>query len=69
MVTYWYMLWGISEAIWVVVQHWFIPHRIGSSLQYTVEVEMFALKNVCDFSNPANMKFFANKLFAIFYSV
>ena len=27
----------------------------------TVEVEMFALKNVCDFSNPANMTFFANR--------
>ena len=32
----------------------------------TVEVELFALKNVCDFSNPANMKFCERKLFAIF---
>ena len=34
---------------------------------YTVEVEMFALKNVCDFSNPANMKFFANGNYLRFF--
>ena len=38
-------------------------------LRYTVEVEIFALKNVCNFSNPANMKFCEQRLFAIFYSV
>ena len=33
----------------------------------TVEVEMFALKNVSDFSNPANIKFFANGNYLRFF--
>ena len=38
-----------------------------TALPFTVEVEMFALKNVCDFSNPANMKFFANGNYLRFF--
>ena len=34
---------------------------------HSVEVEMFALKNVCDFSNPTNMKFFANRDYLRFF--
>ena len=36
----------------------------------TVEVDIFAQKNVCNFSNPTNIEFFCElKLIAIFYSV
>mgnify|MGYP001792414091 CR=1 FL=1 len=38
-----------------------------SSKLITVEVEMFALKNVCNFSNLANTKFFANKNYLRFF--
>ena len=33
----------------------------------TVQVETFALKNVCDFSNPANIEFFANRNYLRFF--
>mgnify|MGYP001793310295 CR=1 FL=1 len=38
---------------------WF-PHT-------TVEVEIFTLKNVCNFSNPANVEFFANGNYLRFF--
>ena len=33
----------------------------------TVQVEIFALKNVCSFSNPANIEFFANGNYLRFF--
>ena len=32
-----------------------------------MEVEIFALKNVCDFSNPAKIEFFANGNYLRFF--